>query len=328
MLQIFRLFFTGTFIGLTLTTPLLLVGCDGQASRETTASRDTAVAEANKAKSSVDHTIKLTVAQATSNLDAIGGALETTGRVPEGQAVGLQAASIDDALGITPLEKPTAKVSQAEWEFIKGDLSKAKGALATLETTATQLKQDLDASKAVAEAKGAEAVRWQKQYDTEAQEFKNTKFGALCISAAGVGLWAARAFGVPGASILADPLMRMIAGPVLKPIEAKAAEVATTAGTAATVVMGSDIGRAALGKLDRFLGVQNPEVSQLLSQVIGKATGGTADSIEGLFKTVAKGVAIDAEKSAEADHYLVAMRSKDMDTHLGEPKVIQGLFAA
>ncbi len=328
MLQLFRLFLTGVFIGLTLTTPCFLIGCAGQASRETTEARDQAIAEANKAKGAVDHSVKLAVAQATSNLDAIGGALETTGRIPEGQAIQIQATTIDDALGITPIEKPMAKVSQAEWESIKGDLGKAKGALNILQTEATQLKRDLDTSKALAEAKGAEAEKWQKQYDTEAREFKNTKFGALCISAAGVGLWAARALGVPGASVLADPLMRMIAGPVLKPIETKAAEVATTAGTAATVVMGSDIGRAALGKLDRFLGSQNPEISQLLGQVIGKATGGTADSIEGLFKTVAKGVAMDAEKSAEADHYLTAMRSKDMDTHLGEPKVIQGLFVA
>jgi hypothetical protein len=323
-----RLFLTGAFIGLMLMPPLALVGCGGTASRETTEARDRALAEQKTAQDTVDKGIKLTVAQATSNLDAVGGALERTGREPEGKAIQIQSETIDNALGITPLEKPMAKVSQAEWEDIKGDLSKATGALSTLKTEAAQLRTDLDAAKAVAEAKTAEAAKWQAQYTAESKEFKNTKFGAICIGAAGVGLWAARALGVPGIGVISDPLMRMLAGPVLKPIEARATEVAATAGTAATVVMSSDIGRAALGKLDRYLGTQNPEVSQLLAGVIGKATGGTADSIEGLFKKVAAGVAMDAEKTAEAAQYLTALRSKEMETHLGEPKVISGLFTA
>jgi len=308
-------------IGTMLIPPLALVGC-GEASRETQASRDAALARSLAAKASVDQGIKLTVAQATSNLDALGGALETTGRVPEGRAVQLQATVIDDALGITPLEKPMAKVSQAEWENIKGDLSKAQLALTGMRDAAKQAKDVLDSVKSESAARLADADRWQAQYAAEIKASRNQKIWAGLTGVAGVALWAARALNVPGISLLSDPLIRLIAGPVLKPIEAKAAE----ATTAATVVMSSDIGRAALGKLDQYLSANNLDVHKVIQNAVSKATGGAATSIEGLFKTVAKGVAVDQEKGAEAADYLTALRSKDIDTHLGVPTVLNGLF--
>jgi hypothetical protein len=326
MKRILSLFLTGVYIGVTLGAPAMLLSSCGGASRETTEARDQAVAADKQAKVVVAAGVKHTVAQATANLDAVGGALITTGRAPEGQAVVLQVDVIDDALGIEATDKPMAKVSQAEWESVKGDLGKARNSLNALADEASQLKSALDVAKNAASASEAAAIAAQKKYDDESKSFANTKFGATVIGLGGVALWAARALNVPFVGMLSDPIIRAIAGPVLKPIESRAAATASTASTAATVVMASDIGRAALGKLDRALGSANPDVAAKLTDFIKRATGGSASTVEGLFKQVAGGVAMDAEKTVEVSNYLGAIRSTEIETHLGEPKILANLF--
>ena len=260
-------------------------------------------------------------AKAAANLGPIGQHLQATNMPAEGDAVLAQAALVVDvvsslarSLGIVIADvQPT--VTFADWQAAKNDAAAARA-------LATKLGAEKDALMGDLKAKSDKL----KELEDKAKNdgwWNALASGGFWTAVAGAGLWAARIAGVPGVNLLADPLLRMIGKPVLAPVEQKAAEFGQQASVASTALMASDIARAGLSRLEQYL-AQDPEMGRKIANVIGKATGGQATTLEGAFKVIAKGVAVDEGKHAEVDALLSKIRA-DMPTTLGTPDALNAL---
>ena len=110
------------------------------------------------------------------------------------------------------------------------------------------------------------------------------------------GLYVARLLGVPGVQYLADPLVKKVAGKWINPILEKEAEAEKKIKDLSATVEGSVVARYGLRELDKLLGDD-------IKQKIRDLTKGEADSIEGVFKWLAKSHVSD---SPEHDSNAVA----------------------
>lgn len=263
------------------------------------------------------------VSQGATNLAPIGQHLETSGRSPEGQAVLSQVEMIRGAIKslaktlgfVLDFKNPT--VSYAEWAAAKNDAAAST-------VLADRLGVEKKQMETVLAEKDQKLAKLQKVVDEEEKQgwWRFLAKGAFWSSVAGIGVWVARILNVPGIGILADPLLKFIGRPVLRPVEEQAQAFSDKAATAATAVMASDVARFALGALQKKL---DPSLSTALAEAISRATGGKATSLEGVFKMVAKGVAIDEGQQVEVDSLLDAIRA-EMPTKMGEPEAVAHLF--
>jgi len=101
----------------------------------------------------------------------------------------------------------------------------------------------------------------------------------------GGALWVARLLGIPGVQFITDPLVRKLGKKWIDPIEQAAAQADTKIRDLSATVESSMAGRAALKALDRLL---DDDTKNHLSREIQKLTGGEADSVEDLFRWLAK----------------------------------------
>jgi hypothetical protein len=258
------------------------------------------------------------IVQAVTNLEPIGQHLEATGRKPEGKAVGSQTAVIENAMAIKPEEKTPPTVSFLQWQLAKDDVAKAEGLAAQLEGEKKALGSELeekrkkldDLEKAVAEENNS-IWSW-------------AKLGGFGLSALGVAAWVGRMLNVPGMQFV-EPLIASFA-PAIK---RRAEDAERKASTAATAVIASDVGSFALLQLQNTLMKLDPDLKQRLPELIAKATNGKAESIQEVFKMVAKGVAVDEGKQVEVKALLETLRNDDaMPTTLGQPTAVTNFFAA
>lgn len=177
-----------------------------------------------------------------------------------------------------------------------------------------------DAPKAAAEAeKNAESNEQRVKEEQKAHWFVKLLQWGGWATVAGAGLWVARAFNVPGINLISDPLLRMLAGEQLKNVESKAAEFAARLNVARKAVESSDVARQGLALLDQFM---TPE----LRAKIKGLTGDRADSVEGLFKLLAKGHAVDSGVQGEVDALLTSIRN-EMPTTGGLADALLGTLA-
>jgi hypothetical protein len=172
--------------------------------------------------------------------------------------------------------------------------------------TLEQLDQRIDEAVAGEQARVVELEAALRQEREKPWYQKVVSWSGWVVVGAGT-IWLMKALGVPGAQLLAEPLVRAIAGRQLKAAEAQAATFAQRASTALAAVESSDVARAGLALLDRKLG---------LGDKISKATGGKATSIEGLWKMLAKDHAIDIRQQGAIAAILSEVRD-GMDTDGG-----------
>lgn len=101
-----------------------------------------------------------------------------------------------------------------------------------------------------------------------------------------LGVWVLRRLGVPGIGLLTDPLVRKVGGKYIDPLLEKQAEAEKQVGDLAATVEGSMVGRYALKELDKAM-------SDRFQDEIEKFTGGSASTLEGLFKWASRSHAVD-----------------------------------
>lgn len=136
----------------------------------------------------------------------------------------------------------------------------------------------------------------------------------------GLGLLVARFFNIPGINLLTDPLVRKIGGRWIEPLEQHAQEAEEKIQHYAATVEGSMAGRAGLAYLDKVFGDE-------LSPKIKEITSGKADSVEGLFKWLARAHVLDhGEHNSNIVGEIVDEIKDRMETVDGIPPSIKDLL--
>ena len=256
------------------------------------------------------------VVQAVSNLEPIGDHLQASGRKPEGKAVNSQAAIIEKALDIKAEEKALPTVSFNEWQQAKDSAAQAESLAARLSEEKTTLNKSLDLER-------AKLADLEKKVEEENNSMWSwAKVGGFAVSALGAASYLAQLLGVPGASLISSATSMIC--PML---QRKAQEAEQKAKVASTAVIASDAGSFALSQLEMVLKRLDPALAARIPELIGKATGGQTDSIQGVFKMVAKGVATDEGMQSDVNKLLTVLRD-EMPTRMGQHTAAVDLFKA
>lgn len=257
------------------------------------------------------------IVQAVTNLEPVGQHLEATGRKPEGKAVTSQTAVIEHAMAIKPEEKTPPTVSFIQWQLAKDDAAKSEQLAAQLEGEKKVLTAELDKER-------SKLQELEKKLEEENNSWWSwAKLSGFGLSALGIAAYVGRLLNIPGMQFI-EPVMVALA-PALKK---RADEAERKASVASTAIIASDVGSYALSQLQNLLMQLDPDLKKRLPELIAKATNGQAESIQEVFKLVAKGVAIDEGKQQEVDYLLKALRNDDaMPTKLGKPVAAMDFFA-
>ncbi len=255
------------------------------------------------------------IAQASANLRPLAEAVSVKGQPALGAGIEAQRNQIDGALDLPASQRPGPTVTTEQL------LADAQGALVTYRANAANMQSALDKAKieaddARAKVAAAEAVAKAEKEKADAEATKawwwqaGSATAGILLALAGV----ATRLGLPGGG-LAQGVLSMVA-PMIQ----------QRASTAETAVAAADVGRSALDALDRHL-QSDPELAARLSGVIGQVTQGRTASLNGLFKTAAKGYVVDhAGHAAEAvDSLLTQVRGKTLETVGGVPVALAHL---
>lgn len=250
-----------------------------------------------------------TVAQVASNLKPIGRSLHDTGRPAEGKAVSAQASILDDVVEVDPFDIPAPVATYEEWMSVKNDAA-AKAELAKkFEFEAQVVKAEL------AEVKAANNSWWAWLRDGSA-------IAGLLASGAAVY----RGLGGPGSQLI-DLGLKVAFPKGFAALQGNVAKLADKNEVLVTAVAASDVGREALAHLDTQMRRLPPEAQNALTGLLSAATGGKADTLEGFFKTFAKGYAIDEGEASRVDSTLTEIRN-NMDTKGGRSEAFMGILHA
>ena len=287
---------------------LFLVGC----------SPSVAEIARDEQKTEVSATERKQIVQAVTNLEPIGQHLESTGRKPEGKAVVSQAEVIEKAMAIKPEEKVPPTVSFIQWQLAKDDAAKAEGLAAQLEGEKKILGSELEDKR-----KKLEALEKAVEEENNSA-WSWAKAAGFATTALGIAAYVAKMLNVPGMQFV-EPLIATLT----PQINARAARAQQVAATASAAVIASDVGSYALAQLQNMLMKMDPDLKQRLPELIARATNGQAETIQDVFKMVAKGVAVDEGKQVEVDALLKTLRNDDaMPTKLGKPTAVESFFVA
>jgi len=266
------------------------------------------------------------ISQSVSNLEEVGLHLEVDGKPAEGSAIRSQADVIWESLkALTKtfnvvIERKMPTVTFSQWQAAKDDAQASRSLAEKLNAENVEYKNKLNEKN-----KKLDELQAKVEEEEKLGWWRKLASGGFLATLTAAGLWIARLVGVPGVNLISDPLLRLVAGKIITPIEAKAQTLEKTAQAASTAIMASDAARAALGLLQQRL-ASSPELAEKIKEFLLKATNGKASDLEGIFKMVAKGVAVDEGQHGEVDALLKQVRAI-MPTELGTPVAALKVFS-
>lgn len=224
-------------------------------------------------------------AVANENVKTVAGALMTLEQLknatPFGELLFNQTEVMDAVLDLTLEEKAEFQPTIDEAKLTSGSLQDLQ------DEVAKSAKDTADAKKEVDEAQAAGFWGWVKDV------FTWGGWGAV-----GLGLaWAAH---VAAGAIPALKPLQLVTGPLLNrvPLVGGALKGQEKLKTAAATIESSEVGRVGLQLVDSRLPA---EWREKLGAALGAMTGGKATTLEGYFKHLAKGHAVDHASVSHED---------------------------
>lgn len=259
------------------------------------------------------------IAQAASNLGPLSQAVSAKGEPALGAGIDAQKRDIDNALGIPLALYPPPVVN------LEKLLRDAEGALDDYRKKSTELQTKLDSATAAAAAANkardeAEAVAKHEKEKADAAARREWwyGFGATVLTVVGTGAAIAARLGLPGGG-----LVQTVVDVITPAVKARRV-------TAETAVAAADVGRQGLAMLESYIGAKHPQLAAQLTSVVAEATGGRADGLNDLFKTVAKSFVVDKHggEVEAVDSLLTSIRGRNIDTVGGVATALSAIVPA
>lgn len=261
-------------LGLVLLIPLGFGGCAGPGGRD-----------------QVQEQKDRNTAQVAANLRPIADELSVTGRPAEGAAITAQVAVLDGVVGLAADKRPAPVVTAQQWREAQANQARLEALVERLGANAAEMGRELETIQA------SQSNLW-----TWAQN------SAAVGGALSVGLALARAFNVPGSSLI-DAGVHALVPKAFTALHEQVADLSDRNAALVTTVQASDVGREGLAHLDQVLAAR-PEAQRAVLAAVQGVTGSRAGSIEDLFKTFAAAHATDAGASSAVQAVLAEVRSE------------------